>query len=291
MGAYASVPSLRIGEIISNITFLLLQKTHQQVDIPKVSQARPRPLVGGHLQPITYRPPTFPTSFHNRRNDDSSGNVETLKAIRLVHQPAASQQQLFASAFGPQSQLQFITRQPRLLNQQNLLINQQTHLVAQPSIAVNQKLQPVSQQLVSQPQSQFSNYQTQFVNQKLQPIPQQNNQLPQYQFQIANQQSQLVNPQHQLFQPQHPQLVNQLRAHPNQLINYQPFSQAQPVSGFQQQRRTPVSYTPFNFDQRQYQEQQAYNQYLQAKKLQELNNQLARQQNRFDLTNSHNVFG
>ncbi|KYB25165.1 hypothetical protein TcasGA2_TC010675 [Tribolium castaneum] len=54
----------------------------------------------------------------------------------------------------------------------------------------------------------------------------------------------------------------------------------------QPQFRQPVPYTPFNLQQRQYQEQLAYNQFLQNKRLleeQQIKAQLNRQHNRFDL--------
>lgn len=54
----------------------------------------------------------------------------------------------------------------------------------------------------------------------------------------------------------------------------------------QPQFRQPVPYTPLNLQQRQYQEQLAYNQFLQNKRLleeQQIKQQLNRQHNRFDL--------
>lgn len=62
---------------------------------------------------------------------------------------------------------------------------------------------------------------------------------------------------------------------------------------YQPQQRQPVPYTPLNLQQRQYQEQLAYNQFLQRRFLEEqqIKAQLNRQHNRFDIgTGGQNAY-
>lgn len=266
----------------------MLQKKHQQIDIPKVSQAGTKPLVGGHLQPITYRPPTFPSSFHNRRNGDIFENSEQSRAIRYIHQPVTVQQVYQPSQFlhplqTAQSQTS-VTQlpSPQFQSFHNNFANQPTQLATQQSLGVNQNLVDNRQyQFVHQQPQQYQP--GQFRNQ----IPQLNHQQP-HQNQIVFQQPHFVLQQPHLINQQ-PHLISQQSQLTNQqshLVN----QQSQLVSHHPQLANQHVAraYTPFNFNQRQYQDQQNYNQYFQLSKLQEeqtLKAQLSKQYNRFDLAN------
>lgn len=268
----------------------MLQKKHHQIDIPKVSQARPKPLVGGHLQPITYRPPTFPSSFHNRRNDDLFANSEQSRSIRYIHQPVTVQQVYQPSQFlHPLQTAQSQTSVTQLPSPQ--FQSFQNNFVSQPA-QVTQQSTPGYHNLINLRQFQFVHQQPQQYQPFNQPahfsnhLPQLKQQQPQ-QNHFAYQQPQVHIHQQPHLINQQPQLYNQQSHLINQqthLISQQPQSTNQHIAR---------AYTPFNLNQRQYQDQQSYNQYVQLKLQQEqaLKAQLIRQHNRFDLSNNQqNVY-
>lgn len=227
--------------LITNTPILLLQKQHHHVDI-QVSHTRP--LIGGHLQPTTFRPPKVFALF-NRRSDSIVSNTNQGHAAEVLPHPNSIQSTI-QPGFEQKPQQHF---QQQIIAPQQQFVQPQQQFV-QPQLL---QAQPFSYhpfgQVQQQPQQQH--------------FPQQQSVILQ-----SSQQPQYVGFNHQ-GGPRFP-FLNQQQQH--QVAQQGIFSNQQP-----------------NLNQRQYEEQLAYNQYLQANKLQEeqLRQQLSRQYNRFNLPSNN----
>ena len=100
------------------------------------------------------------------------------------------------------------------------------------------------------------------------------------------------------FTIQQQQLLTPQQIFAQQQLRQQQAQQRIDQNVYQTQQRQAIPYTPLNLQQRQYQEQLAYNQFLQNRRLleeQQIKAQLNRQHNRFDLApggqNAYASFG
>ncbi|CAG9821914.1 unnamed protein product [Phaedon cochleariae] len=265
-----------------------------------------RPLVGGHLQPTTFRPPS-PFSSISRRNDYQPQQYITQQEVVLAQNQVDQAYRARALALENIPAQQLYHQQPPLNHIQPHI--QQYQAQAQHRLDVRHQpqveLQPFNQQQIHSQSGDLVQLQHQPISQHR--IHQLGNQI-QSQYQLINQvqQPQINNlhAQSQLngvsSQPSYIQQSRQAQNHPqinqpsNQILDSNTqtnrFFQQQIVNvSPQQQQQQPSNLASVN--QRQYQEQLAYDQYLQARRHQEeeyLRNQLSRQHNRFDSPSHQN---